>query len=367
MDNKILDLFYNKIIKEASLGKVDCFFKMNIIFNTIIDNNKIYTSNEDEYNGIFVPSLKITNHEVFDRLLCEYVNLARDFYPQNNFDFLNDLDLLYQDQENKDMLKEEYLIKYVICTLFANATSYDFENPILFLQNRISMLQNHLLNESEIDFGNLESINAKLKIKEEKCPIKAETPYRIISYLEFPDGYQLLLPEIYAGKTEETSILYGIQKTSISSSQIEEREYLKRIRKGMISKINGAPEHYFLSVMLFLVLSHNMNIEVIPFLIERWNAKRMSLINKAKNKGDINIESITEEQEQIQNNITNIFIRYFTKLEDVTNGLDLSLEPFAVDASLHISLDDNFESRSTLFNELHDKANELENKNGHFK
>lgn len=365
MDNKILDLFYNKIIKEASLGKVDCFFKMNIVFNTIIDDNVIHKANEDEYDGILVPTLKITNHEEFDRLLCEYVNLARDFYPQNNFAFLNDIDLLYQDEKNKDILKEEYLIKYIICTLFANATSYDFENPLLFLQNRISMLENHLLYESEIDFGNLESINAKLKVREEKSPIKTETPYRLIPCLEFPDGYQLLLPEIYAGKTEETSILYGIQKTNPASSQIEEREYLKKIRKGMISKINGAPEHYFLSVMVFLVLSHNMNIEVIPFLIERWNAKRIYLINKEKSKGDINIESVTEAQEQIQNNITNIFIRYFTKLEEVTNGLEVSLEPFTLDSSLHISLNDNYESRSTLFNELRDKVNELENENKH--
>ena len=33
MKDQILDIFYNKIVKEAQTGRVDCFFMMNMIFN----------------------------------------------------------------------------------------------------------------------------------------------------------------------------------------------------------------------------------------------------------------------------------------------------------------------------------------------
>lgn len=350
-DEQILDIFYTKVIPEAQRGKIDCYFKINMPFNLTIENKEISKCKDLPYEGLFIPTLKITNKKEFDKKLVEYLKKAQTFYNQSDFAFLNDLDRELP-EEAASSKKEEYQIKYIICSLFANASFSDFEFPINFLNSRLEMFDNKIIaSEEEVDLGYLESIGGRLFIKEDISPIKSETPYRITSHLQFDDGYDLILPEIYAGKTNSQYQLYGIQKTT-KNSEIDEKPYLKQIRKGFISKINGAPEHYFLAVMLFLSLCSDKEIEAITFLVERWNAKRIAMTNKASKYLNYSIEDLEKEQDKIQTNITDIFIRYFTKLEDVSTGLDFSVIPLDIDASLHISIKDNFESRSTVFNEL---------------
>ena len=76
------------------------------------------------------------------------------------------------------------------------------------------------------------------------------------------------------------------------------------------------------------------------------------MTNKVSKYTNYSMEDLEKEQDKIQTNITDIFIRYFTKLEDVSTGFDFSVIPLDFDASLHISIKDNFESRSVAFNEL---------------
>ena len=213
-DNKILNIFYNKIIPEARKGKIDCYFMLNVAFNLVIDNVKVSTYEEETMEGLIIPTLKITNKELFDNLLIEYVRSAIEFYKLSSFPFLKDIEREYK--ENSNEIKEEYLIKYIIvATLLANAALKDFENPIAFLQSRIAMFNNKIIpSEEVIDIGYINSIGARIYILEEKSSLKAETPYRINSYLEFDDGYKLYLPEIYVGNDGKKYYLYGIQKTS---------------------------------------------------------------------------------------------------------------------------------------------------------
>ncbi len=354
-NDDILDIFYTKIVPEAQKGKVDCYFHINMLFDLIIDNTRISKCEELSYNGVLAPTLKVTDKKLFDKLLLKYVHKALEIYDSKEFSFLEDLNITNPDNANE--LKEEYLTKYIITMLFANASYSDFNYPTRFLQSRIAMFDNTILNENKVNLGYLESIGAKIYIEEEVSPIRAETPYRIKSHLAFDDGYRLVLPEIYAGNTGEKYQLYGIQKTS-KNSEIDERPYLKQIRKGFIAKINGAPEHYFLAVMLFLSLCSDKEIEVVPFLVERWNAKRIAMYNK--NNG-ISFSDKEQEQNSIQHNITDIFIRYFKKLEDVSTGMDFSLAPFDLDNNLHINLTPDFESRSVVFNELYTLASEYKN------
>lgn len=356
---QILNIFYNKLIPEASNGRVDCYFLMNMIFDVVIDNESISKAESFPYDDVLIPILKITNKNLFDSLLVEYVEKALIFYNEKDFSFLDDIS---STDESLIKLKGEFLIKYVICTLFANASYSDFDNPISFLKTRIAMFDNKILDsEEEVELGYIDSIGASIFVSEEKSPIKAETPYRIKSYLKFDDGYELVLPEIYAGNDEKKYMLYGIQKTTKNPS-IDEREYLRQIRKGFIAKINGAKEHYFLASMLFLSLCSDKDVEIVPFLIERWNAKRIALYNKAKRDSNFSLEEKEEEQNNIQSNITDIFLRYFTKLEDVTEGLEFSLIPFELDSSLHIEISNDLNSRSKAFNELFKMSNDYKNK-----
>ena len=359
MNEKILDIFYNKVIPEAQMGKIDCYFTLNIAFNVVICNQEISKCGELPCDGIMIPTLKINDKQLFDNMLIKYVNKALIFYDAKEFSFLNDLNS--SDYENVEDMKEEYLIKYIIVTLFANASITDFDYPIPFLCSRINMFDNKIINEDEeLDLGYINSIGARIYIIEEKSPIRCETPYRIKSYLEFDDGYQLFLPEIYAGNDGEKYKLYGIQKT-LKNKAADEKVYLKQIRKGFISKINGAPEHYFLTVMLFLSFCSDKVIEVIPFLVERWNAKKMAMYNKVKRNLNLSLVDAENDQDKIQSNITDIFIRYFTKLKDVSNGLEFLSLPFELDTSLMVNIEDNFESRSVAFNELFNLVKEYKN------
>lgn len=357
-DSQILEIFYNRIVPEAQHGKINFYFTANIAFNLVINNEIVSKCDELPYEGLLIPTLKISDKQAFDNLLIEYVKKAIEFYNPSDFSFLNNLN--DKDIETVET-KTSYLIKYIISTLFANASLNDFENPIKFLESRISMFENRVLNANgEVDLGYIDSIGARMYIEEEKSPIKSETPYRIKGYLQFDDDYKLLLPEIYVGNNGKKYQLYGIQKTT-ENSEIDERPYLKQIRKGFIAKINGAPEHYFLTVMLLLSLCNDKEIELIPFLIERWDAKRIAMYNKAKRLPNFSLYDIEEEQDKIQNNITNIFIRYITKLEDVSNGIDFTAIPYESDTNLCIRVSDTFQSRSIAFNELFKLAKEYKN------
>lgn len=347
----ILSIFYDEIVKEAQTGRIDCFFMMNIAFNTTIQNKQITNVESLEYEDVLIPTLKITNKEYFDTLLVKYVLKAIEFYNKNEFEFLNDIAYL-EPTSDIETLKTKYLIKYVICTLLANASTTDFDNPINFLQYRIDMIEKPILNTKEpIDFY-LDSINARLHIIEEQSPIKAETPYRIKGYLEFDDGHKLTLPEIYAGNTKDKYLIYGVQNTSKTSE--EDKTYIKQIRKGLNSRLYAVPEHYFLTYMLFLSLCHNKPIEVVPFLIERWNGKVISLHYK---------KNMTDEEKELykeitQNNITNTFLRTFFRIEEVTTEFNINAFPYTIDDRLHITLGENFTSKARAFEEINERLKE---------
>lgn len=354
MEQQILDIFYNKIVQEAQTGRVDCFFMMNMIFNLNVENTQITSTKSIEKDGLLVPTLKITNKELFDSLLVEYVEKAISFYDESEFSFLEDVKYITEG-ENIEKLQEEYLIKYVICTLFANLSYSDFMNPVKFLQDRIEMFNERILGDRrELYIGNLDSIKARLRIYEEKSPIKSESPHRLRGTLEYDDGYILELPEIYAGKTDDKYIIYGIQKTT-EDAPVDETGYVKAIRKGLISKINGAPEHYILMIMAFLSLCHDKPIEAVPILIERYNAKRIALNHRT----DMTEEEKDDYHNSLQFNITNVFMRYFTKIEDVTTGMNIDSAPFDLDDRLHLSITEPFSSRAVVFNELMEKVKNL--------
>ena len=199
-----------------------------------------------------------------------------------------------------------------LCFVWINLSYSDFMNPVKFLQDRIEMFNERILGDrNELYIGNLDSINARLRITEEKSPIKSESPHRLRGTLEYDDGYILELPEIYAGKTNDKYIVYGIQKTT-EDAPIDETSYVKAIRKGLISKINGAPEHYILMIMAFLSLCHDKPIEAVPILIERYNAKRIAL-NK---RTDMTEEEKDDYHNSLQFNITN---EYFPGAEVFTD------------------------------------------------
>ncbi len=333
----IITSFYEEIIPEASKGKIDAWFKKNLLFSTVLEGNRLTHINENDYPDLCVTCLNIDNKQEFDRLLCEYVDIAISFYK-------DDLEQKLEDAPKED--HDRYLYKYIISSLFANASDYDFSNPIKFLNNRIEMFKNRIVDEEREIY--LSTIGATLSFSEEKTPIEAETPYSITGELTFDDGYKLPLPNVYAGVSDNKMFIYGVLNKSDKKIDID-KAYLKEIRKGFTSKINGAPEHYFISDMLSLSLSNGMETVIVPFLPQRWNAKRSFILNRKQGEER---EAEIEKQELIQNNLTNVLARYYSKLESISDSLNYTSFPFEEDDKIHLKLDPNEVSKCPVFNEL---------------
>lgn len=338
-NEEIINVFYKEIVPEASKGRIDAWFRKSLLFSTTIEGKKITHVNEDDYPELCVTCLNINNKKEFDRLLCEYVDMAISFYNDGS------LESKLEDAPKED--HDRYLYKYIISSLFANASDYDFINPILFLKHRIEMFKNRIIDEKREIY--LSTIGATLSFSEEKAPIEAETPYSITGELTFDDGYRLPLPNVYAGVSDDKMFIYGVLSKSGQNIDIN-KDYLKEIRKGFTSRINGAPEHYFLSDMLSLSLSNGMETVIVPFLPQRWNAKRLFILNKKQGEEERNAE--IEKQELIQNNLTNVLVRYYSKLEGISDSLNYTSFPFEEDDKIHLRLDPNEVSKCPVFNEL---------------
>ena len=108
--NKITSIFYGQVIPEAATGHVECFFRYNMPFNTNVEGRMIKAKVKEQ---LFVPTLMIRNQIEFDNLLTEYVNKAMEFYNDSELDE-----------------------KAIMTLLWSNATSEDFQDPVIYLKKR---------------------------------------------------------------------------------------------------------------------------------------------------------------------------------------------------------------------------------------
>lgn len=93
------------------------------------------------------------------------------------------------------------------------------------------------------------------------------------------------------------------------------------------------------------------NIIVPSLLVERWNAKRISNLLKIRMKkmDDNSAKEIINNQDYIQQNLTNKLIRTFLRLGCHYNNMDVLSFPFELDSCLHIGINDNeMECNNTL-------------------
>jgi len=343
----ILEIFYNNIIPEAMNGRINCLSYYNIAFSTeIVDEGKIYSCNIDD-NGLLIPTLMIKDKSEFDRLLVDYVNLAMNFYDDSNFDdeILNNK--LY-DKELR-ICKE----KVILSLLFANATIEDFNNPIDFLKRRIEFIYNDL--SGSYDFGYMDMFKGDLSLDIDKDIINNETPYQMIIKVKSMNGEEFIFPKIKFGISDDTVYIYAIQnKINDDNSfckkinralykvgegyndidEYEDNENLKDITASFLVSLNIA--------ISYLYNNGYNNIVVPSLLIERWNAKRISNLLKIKFKkmDDDNANKLINEQDYLQQNLTNKLIRTFLRLGCHYNNIDVLSFPFELDSCLHIGIND---------------------------
>lgn len=334
----ILDLFYNKVIKEASQGDVDCFLHYNIIFNTFIAEENLLISGHTNNENVFVPTLYIKNKQKFDYLLIKYVKLAYAFYQNTDFD---DIRLKETFENAGNGISKE---KLILTLLWLNATYDDFEDPISFLEKRIAyFLENRLISDSVIGYSKI--LKSKIFMEQKKDDIECETPYRLLFSLENVNG-RYYLPEVKYGIFEGTIFIYAIQNGNnpLVRNSKEINRCLYKVGEGFNDASNELKDitpSFLLSINLALSYFKTLGfkkIVVSAAFIERWNSAVISI-----GKSLLSIEERNEyliKQEVIYQNVTEKLVRTFLRLAYHYDGIDIISYPFDGDSNLTIEITD---------------------------
>lgn len=354
-----ISVFYNEIINEACTGRVDCCFYMNILFSTYIkDEDKLYKAKELDGNYL-IPTLNIHNKDVFNKLLTEYLNLSKEKY-----------DLSYYIDEIKDSgisNYEQVINKLVLTNVWANATYDDFNEPEDFIRKQISFLKDETFSEydSKTIVGYSDVLGGFIEVERINESLVNETPYSLkISVREPETNEEYTFPIVRYGIYNGKCYIYAVQK---DKKYDIDNKYKKKINRKLYqigenfdSELNpdlkDVSASFIISSNIALGLLSNKGINdiVIPsILIERWNAKERTIIEKSKRmEDDINyIESKKEEHVMIQSNLTEKLIRTFMRIVSHNNTFEVTSYPFDTDSSLHIRISDSIECNNTLLSE----------------
>ena len=173
-------VFYDEIINEASTGRVDCFFMMNLLFSTYIrEENKTIEAKKNDDGRYLIPRLVIKNEESFNKLLTEYLALARKKYDLS----------IYQDELTFAGVEnyEQVINKIILTTLWANATYDDFSESEEFLRKQIAFLKDETFSEYEEPtiIGYSETLGGYVEVENIQETILNETPNSLkISVIE---------------------------------------------------------------------------------------------------------------------------------------------------------------------------------------
>lgn len=345
----ILDIFYNQIIPEAASGRVNCYLYCNTYFNTyIMEENKLYETKEN-YNNVIIPTLIIKDKKFFDSLLIRYVELAKEFYKDDQYiKIVSEAGSLYID-------------KIIMTLLWSNATIDDFTDPIKFLQKRISFFEN-TLSESKECYGYSEILDSNVELMIKKDILANETPYRMVFSLLHKENNNYYFPEVKFGICDGVVYIYAIQNrpqilndytkkvnrslykigegfdASTDNFEIFEEGNLKDVSASFLVVLNMAVAYF---------KNNGYSKFVIPSILPiRWNAKSIAIDRSTKNT-----EKSISDQQRIQQNLTDKFIRTFLRLKKHYSGIDVLSYPYELDSNLTIVLQDELICNNSLLRE----------------
>lgn len=362
-----VNIFYDEIINEASTGRVDCFFMMNLLFSTYLkEDNKIIEAKKSAKGRYLIPTLVIKNKERFNKLLTNYLNLAKSKY---------DLTKYYEALDFSDIKNHEQVInKIVLTTLWANATYDDFSESEEFIKRQIAFLKDDTFskyNEPTI-IGYSEMLGGYVEIENISEPILNETPTSLkISLIEPETNERYTFPLVRYGIEDGKCYIYAVQKNKKFD---EENSFKKKVNRRLF-KIgenfdtkNDTYENYkegnlkdvsasFVvasNIALGLLSSEGINDIVIPsILIERWNAKETNILVRSEREENSEeyIDTNKDEHDQIQSNLTEKLLRTFLRIVSHNKTFEVASYPFDIDSSLHIKTSPELDCNNSLLNE----------------
>lgn len=362
-----INVFYDEIINEASTGRVDCFFMMNLLFSTYIrEENKTIEAKKNDDGRYLIPRLVIKNKDNFNKLLTEYLVLARKKYDLSIYQD----ELTFADVENY----EQVINKIILTTLWANATYDDFSESEEFLRKQIAFLKDETFSEYEEPtiIGYSETLGGYVEVENIQETILNETPNSLkISVIEPETNERYTFPLVRYGIEDNKCYIYAVQK---NKRYDEENKFKKKVNRRLFQigenfdTKNDTYENYgegnlkdvsasFVvasNIALGLLASKGITDIVVPsILIERWNAKETGIIVKSKREENSQeyIDSNKEEHNKIQNNLTEKLLRTFLRIVSHNKTFNVTAYPFDIDSSLHIKTSEELDCNNTLLNE----------------
>lgn len=362
-----INVFYDEIINEASTGRVDCFFMMNLLFSTYIrEENKTIEAKKNDDGRYLIPRLVIKNKDNFNKLLTEYLALARKKYDLSIYQD----ELTFADVENY----EQVINKIILTTLWANATYDDFSESEEFLRKQIAFLKDETFSEYEEPtiIGYSETLGGYVEVENIQETILNETPNSLkISVIEPETNERYTFPLVRYGIEDNKCYIYAVQK---NKRYDEENKFKKKVNRRLFQigenfdTKNDTYENYgegnlknvsasFVvasNIALGLLASKGITDVVVPsILIERWNAKETGIIVKSKREENSQeyIDSNKEEHNKIQNNLTEKLLRTFLRIVSHNKTFNVTAYPFDIDSSLHIKTSEELDCNNTLLNE----------------
>ncbi len=362
-----INVFCDEIINEASTGRVDCFFMMNLLFSTYIrEENKTIEAKKNDDGRYLIPRLVIKNKDNFNKLLTEYLALARKKYDLSIYQD----ELTFADVENY----EQVINKIILTTLWANATYDDFSESEEFLRKQIAFLKDETFSEYEEPtiIGYSETLGGYVEVENIQETILNETPNSLkISVIEPETNERYTFPLVRYGIEDNKCYIYAVQK---NKRYDEENKFKKKVNRRLFQigenfdTKNDTYENYgegnlkdvsasFVvasNIALGLLASKGITDIVVPsILIERWNAKETGIIVKSKREENSQeyIDSNKEEHNKIQNNLTEKLLRTFLRIVSHNKTFNVTAYPFDIDSSLHIKTSEELDCNNTLLNE----------------
>lgn len=362
-----INVFYDEIINEASTGRVDCFFMMNLLFSTYLkEENKTIEGKKDDDGRYLIPTLVIKNKEIFNKLLTEYLALAKTKY---------DLTKYYEALEFDDIENPEHIInKLILTTLWANATYDDFNWSEEFLRKQILFLKDNTFSEynEPTIIGYSEMLGGYLEIENIPEPILNETPTSLkISLIEPETNERYTFPLVRYGIKDDKCYIYAVQKNKkfdvdnnfkkkvnrrlfkIGENFDTKNDTYENYKEGNLKDVSAS----FVvasNIVLGLLSSKGINDIVVPsILIERWNAKEKNIVlrSKKEEKPKEYIETNKDEHNGIQSNLTEKLLRTFLRIVSHNNTFEVIAYPFDIDSSLHIRTCSELDCNNSLLNE----------------
>lgn len=359
MEEKILEIFYQEVVKEAMEGRIqigDWFF--NIGFSTKL-GDCFLSQHKEEFE-----TLEINNQESFQQKLIEYTNTLLNWFI-NYPDFKN-CDSLYFDGNIN------LIIKNIVSSVWSNAMVDDFKNPEMYLQRCIDILnmdENTKNFSMESDFiPSLNNSRIICKVVPQN-PANYESPYAFESQIVSEDG-TYLLPSISFGVSNQICYMTGIQnkhKEIVTPYEKKINRLLYRVNKKVedsyeeerIQDISSSQLISMVCFLKFLRIKNIQNVVANSYFPVRYHAKINAMKKKAKMA---NQEEMDLQLSTLYENIVNKFLRVLRRTTYHFPEITINSFPFELDSSTHITIGNELErDEDSLVYQINDSFSYLLN------